>query len=140
MDFFGYFLIFLLFAKGDQSVRRAWPLSYDEVLRILGYLAVILIGGWFMEGIAGWPLTIAWMIGLIMSLTDIPSLRFGAVLRVVWAIVSGFLVALVGSIAGVPEDALLENHVPTLLAWGLLYFGGVIAYRAVSLFASSFGS
>lgn len=132
-DFFGYFLISLLFRSDSKSVRWVWPMSSDEILRIVGYILLILVAGWFMEGVAGWPLTLAWMLGLLTSLTDVESLRIGAIIRVVWAISSGFLVALVGSIAGVPEESLLENHVPTLFAWGLLYFGGVALFRLVRI-------
>jgi hypothetical protein len=134
-DFFGYFLISLLFSKADQSVRWGWPPTFAEGLKIAGYLLVIVVAGWFMEGAAGWPFTIIWMAGLVMSLSDIASLRTGAIVRVVWALVSGFLVALVASMAGVPEDALLEDHVPSLFAWGLLYFGGTALFRLVRLLA-----
>ena len=67
-DFFGYFLISLLFVKDEKSVRWVWPLSSDECFKIAGYLILILIGGWFVEEVAGWPLTIASMLGLRESI------------------------------------------------------------------------
>jgi len=128
-DFFGYFLISLLFSGADHSVRWHWRISSDEFLRIAGYGILILVAGWFMEGIAGWPFTIAWMLGLVLSLTDIPGLRSGAIIRVIWAFVSAFLVALVSSFAGVTGEDSLTEHLPSLLSWGLLYFGGVAIFR-----------
>ncbi len=128
-DFFGYFLISFLFSKVDHSVRWHWPLSFDEFLKIAGYGFLILVAGWFMEGVAGWPLTIAWMLGLVLSLTDIQGLRIGAIIRVIWAFVSAFLVALVSSFAGVTGEDSLTEHLPSLLSWGLLYFGGVAIFR-----------
>lgn len=129
IDFLGYFIISLLFAGGDKSVRWRRSLRFEEGLRIGGYVALILVAGWFMEGIAGWGFTLVWMGGIAMSLSDVPFLRNGAIVRVVWGIASAFLVAIVGSFSGVPEDRLLQDHVPSLLAWGLLYFGGVVIVR-----------
>ena len=67
-DFFGYFLITLLFVKDGKLIRWAWPLSSEECFKIAGYLILILIGGWFAEEVAGWPLTIASMLGLRESI------------------------------------------------------------------------
>jgi len=67
-DFFGYFLISLLFVKDGKLVRWGWLLSSEECFKIAGYLIRTLIGGWFAEEVAGWPLTIAWMLGLRESI------------------------------------------------------------------------
>ncbi len=50
--------------KDGKSVRWVWSLSSDECFKIAGYLILILIGGWFVEEVAGWPLTIASMLCL----------------------------------------------------------------------------
>ncbi len=133
-DFFGYFLIFLCFARGDASVKWTWPLTMEEGGRIAGYLVIILIAGWFMESIAGWVVTLMWMAGLVFCLSDVQSLRSGAIVRILCALMSGFIVALTASFAGVPEESLLNDHVPTLFSWGLLYFGGVAVFRMIRLF------
>lgn len=133
VDFFGYFLVSILFAGFDKSMRWRWPLRPEEGGRLGGYLFLVLAAGWFMEGLAGWAFTVLWMFGILASLSDIPSLRSGALVRVIWGVVSAFLVAIVASIGGVAQDDLLQEHLPTLLAWGLLYFGGVFVFRVIRL-------
>lgn len=136
LDFLGYFLIAILFSGEGRSVRWRWPPRHEDRLRLGGYLLLIVVGGWFMAGLAGWGFTLFWMLGLVMSLSDVPSLRSGAILRVAWGVVSAFSVALAGSIGGVPEEKLFRDHAPTLLGWALLYFGGVLLFRLVRIFST----
>lgn len=132
VDFFGYFLISLLFANADTRVRWTWPLSVREGAVITGYVATILVAGSFMAGIAGGSFTLVWVLGLVASLSDIAALRTGAALRVIWGVVSAFGIALGSSFGGVPAESLLSDA-RSLLAWGLLYFGGVFVYRVVRI-------
>lgn len=125
VDFLGFFILSFLFSSSSESVRWEGLFSYDMGLRVLGYVALIIVFACFMEDAAGWPISIAWGFGLLTNLSNVQRIRTEAIVRVIWAIVSAFLAALVGSILGVKEDDLLTNHLPTLLGWGLLYFGGV---------------
>lgn len=128
LDFFGHFLLFLIIPAGSESIRWQWPPGWSLVWRLLGYGVAIALFVYFFEHLAGWPLTLIWIWSILVYLTDVESLRGGAIFRVVWAFVSAFLAALVGSIAGVDAEALLTTHVPTMLGWGLLYFGGSAVY------------
>lgn len=125
IDFLGFFLLSFVLSAESRSVHWTWPISFDMGLRVIGYIALIIIFIWFMEGAAGWTIAIAWGFGILTNLSNVQSLRKEAIARVIWAIISAFLAALVGSILGVKEDDLLTEHLPTLLGWGLLYFGSV---------------
>ncbi|MDF1738687.1 MAG: hypothetical protein P1U86_05975 [Verrucomicrobiales bacterium] len=126
VDFLGYFLLSFLFTGKSEPIRWEWPVSSTMALRFTGYLALVLVFVWFLEGAAGWPVSAAWGLGILASLSHVQRIRTEAILRVVWAIISAFLAALTGSILGVKEENLLVDHLPTLLGWGLLYFGGVV--------------
>ncbi len=126
VDFLGYFLLSFLFSGKSEPVRWEWPVSSTMALRFTGYLALVLVFVWFLEGAAGWPVSAAWGLGILASLSHVQRIRTEAILRVIWAIMSAFLAALTGSILGVKEENLLTDHLPTLLGWGLLYFGGVV--------------
>ncbi len=125
VDFLGFFLLSFLFPASSEPVRWKWPFSFKMALRVLGYSALILIFVWFLEGAAGWPIAIAWGLGILANLSHIQRIRTEAIVRVIWAMISAFLAALVGTILGVKNENALTEHLPTLLGWGLLYFGGV---------------
>ncbi len=125
VDFLGFFMLSFLFSAASEPVRWEWPFSLEMAGRVLGYAALILIFVWFLEGAAGWPISIAWGVGILANLSHIQRIRTEAIVRVIWAMISAFIAALVGTILGVKNENALTEHLPTLLGWGLLYFGGV---------------
>ena len=139
VDFLGFFILSFLFSGASKSVQWEGLLSFDMGLRVLGYIALIIVFACFMEDAAGWTISIAWGFGILANLSNVQRIRREAIVRVIWAIISAFLAALVGSILGVKEDDLLTNHLPTLLGWGLLYFGGVAFSTLLFGFAAQAG-
>lgn len=133
LDFFGYFLLFLIIPVDGKSLRWEWPPSFSFVARVLGYGLCIAIFTFFFQHLAGWPLTLIWIWGIVTSLSDVESLKTGAVVRVFWAVISAFLAALGAVIAGVDEKEALVSNVPTILGWALLYFGGVVVFRILRM-------
>lgn len=64
-------------------------------------------------------------VGIIRSSSSARTQRTEAVVRVIWAMASAFLVALTAMMLGVEKGDLFGEHLPSLLGWGLVYFGGV---------------
>lgn len=135
LDFFGHFLLFLIIPVESQSVRWEWPPSWALVGRVAGYGVAIAIFTFFFQHLAGWPLTLIWIWSIVVSLTDVDSLKSGAIFRVIWVLVSGFLAALVTLMLTGQEDLEIADHKPTLLGMGILYFGGSAVYEVIRGFA-----
>src|SRR5690606_1710878 len=110
---FGWFLIAWLFQWGNST---AW----------LFRLVVAGMGAWLMAGAAdSWLAASLWTLGVLWPGGDPELLWLRACLRVAWAFATAFLAAAVASMAGLDPEVALETHRGTVLAWCLLYFGGI---------------
>jgi hypothetical protein len=63
------------------------------------------------------------VIGLI---TDRDNALGNAIAKGGWLIIAGFVAALIGSMAGVPEESLLFDDIGTTAGWGMVYYTGLL--------------
>jgi hypothetical protein len=68
-----------------------------------------------------------WIVSIALALlNNHENTLSSAIVRGIWLMSAGFLVALVGSMMGIAEDALLSINLGTVAGWGLLYYGGLV--------------
>jgi len=132
LQFFAQFLTVLL---GVQLLNERGNIYKNVILRLV---IAGLYGGfglWIMldftdETIA----TVIWVVGIIAAIMDDhENALVWAFLHAGWIMLAAFLVALVGSMAGVDEESLLETNLATAIGWGMLYYAGLALYMLIVL-------
>jgi hypothetical protein len=119
-QFFGQFVTIMLAIQiGNQ---------HHQVAR---WILVLVYGGlglWIMLDLTdGWLVTVVWMVSLAIGLMrDRDNVLGNALAEGGWLMVAGFIAAFVGSMAGIPEESLLLDHIGTTASWGILYYTGLL--------------
>jgi hypothetical protein len=103
-----------------------------ERITILQLLLVVLafgaFGFWLLLDFSSSPaVAFVWIVSIIAGLLTNWENAFGnALASLLWLMFAGFLAALVGSMSGIPEDALLSTNLATVAGWGILYYIGLL--------------
>ncbi len=139
-----------LTAPTDTQADAAQHVGNLVFAQFLGFFVTVIIGSVLLErltrwqlllvltgmgGMGGWLLldvttstaaAVVWIVSIIVGLLNDRENVFGnALASLLWLMLAGFLAALVGSMAGVDEDALLSTHLGTVAAWAMLYYAGM---------------
>lgn len=122
-QFAGYFVILIAASMLiDESFTGSSP-------PLIATFVIAGVGGFVLMIVLTDDLVIAgiWLISTLNGLlSDFAAVFVRAILHGGWVMFSGFLAALVGSMAGVDPDALLSTHLGTVAGWGMLYYIGLL--------------
>lgn len=119
-QFFGQFVTVILAIQigGQRQQVARWILA----------LTYGGLGLWIMLDLTeGWLAAVIWVVSLVIGLIrDRDNVLGNAIAQGAWLMVAGFIAALVGSMAGVPEESLLFDHIGTTAGWGMIYYAGLL--------------
>ena len=113
-QFLGFFVTVIL---GFLLLERLTQLQQGLVIVLYGAFGV-----WLLLDVTASPAAaVVWMVSIIVGLLGNWENAFGnALASMLWLMLAGFLAALVGSMAGIDEDALLSTSLDTVAAWALI--------------------
>jgi hypothetical protein len=119
-QFLGFFVTVII---GTVLLERLNRLQL--ILVVLGYGG---FGFWLLlDFTTSTAAAVVWIVSILVGLLGNWENAFGnALASMLWLMLAGFLSALVGSMAGIPEDALLSTNLATVAAWAMLYYAGML--------------
>lgn len=128
VQFVGYWILVGV-ARAPSGSRIGHP-----VARVLLLAASVGIGGAIIHEVLGsWVVVLLWTVNSIAAFYRDPRFEERMLLHTAWIIVSGFLVALVASMAGIGQHGDSFEHLGVVVSWGLLYYAGSLAWVLVGL-------
>ena len=127
VQFAGYFVTVMITFSTLETTDANAKMSAILALVVGGFGFVLMIALTDDLVIAG-----IWAISTLNGLLDDYGEVMGrAILRGGWVMLSGFLSAFVGSMAGVDPDTLLGTNLATVAGWGILYYAGLLLFTII---------